>query len=85
MYGLIVELADGGQGLAEVGDALAAVGYERLVDGVYLCIAPRRTEMLAVHDAIEALRSLPWISETATKVVAVRIDEMGDVTNTLRE
>lgn len=83
MYGLIVELADGGQGLAEVGEALAPAGYERLIDGVYLCTEPRRTELLAVHDAIEALRNLPWISETAIKVVAVRIDEMGDITATL--
>ena len=85
MYGLIVEIAGGGQKLSEVGEALAAVGYERLVDGVYICSKPRRTEMLAVHDAIEALHNLPWIPETATKVIAIRIDEMGDITAALGE
>ena len=83
MYGLIVDIVGGRQELAEVGEALAAVGYERIVDGVYICTAPRRTEMLAVHDGIEVLRNLPWIPETATKVTAVRIDEMGDITAAL--
>ena len=84
MYGLIVELADGGQGLAEVGEALEPVGFERLIDGVYICTEPRRTELLVVHDAVEVLRKLPWFGETAIKVIAVRISEWGDITGAIK-
>lgn len=85
MYGVLVELADGEQRLAEVGEALGPVGFERLIDGVYLCTEPRRNEMLVVHDAIEALHKLPWFAVGAAKVVAFRIDELGDVTGAFKE
>lgn len=85
MYGVLVDLADDEQRLAEVGEVLAPVGFVRVVDGIYLCTEPRRTEMLVVHDAIEALHKLPWFAVGAAKVVAFRIDELGDVTGAFKE
>ena len=84
MYGLLVELTDGEQRFAEVGEALEPVGFERLIDGVYICTKPRRTELLVVHDAIEALHKLPWFAAMATRVVAFKVDEMGDITGAIK-
>lgn len=83
MYGLMIESLDDERRRAEVGEALGQVGFECVTSGIYICTKPRRTELLAVHDAVEALHNLPWISETATKVIAIRIDEMGDITAAL--
>lgn len=85
MYGLLVELTDGEQRFAEVGEALEPVGFERLIDGVYICTKPRRTELLVVHDAIEVLRKLPWFAEETAKVIAFKVDEWGDVTSAFKE
>lgn len=85
MYGLLVEMTGGEQRLAEVGEALGQVGFKRVTSGIYLCTKPQRTEMLVVHDAIEALHKLPWFGNEVAKVVAFRIDELGDVTSAIKE
>lgn len=85
MYGLLVEMTGGEQRLAEVGEALGQVGLERVVDGIYLCAKPQRTEMLVVHDSISVLRKLPWFVEEAAKVVAFKVDEYGDITSAIKE
>lgn len=85
MYGLLVEMADAEQRLAEVGEALGQVGFECVTSGIYICTKPRRTEMLVVHDAIVALHKLPWFAGAAAKVVAFKVDEYGDITNAIKE
>ncbi len=69
---------------ADIESSLAAIGYKHVQYSVYVCPEPRRSEMLVVHDTVEALKGLPWFAACMKQVVVFEVARWGDITEAFR-
>lgn len=69
----------------DIEKALLSIGYKHIQYSVYLCPEPRHSELLVVHETINALKPLPWFSACARQVVAFEVSRWGDITQAFKD
>ena len=66
---------------SEIGRTLAPFGFERVQGSVY---TNHSTDLAPLHDAIVALKSLPWFRKCARGVRVFRVENWSDFTKSVK-
>lgn len=69
---------------ADIESALVEIGYKHVQYSVYVCSEPRHSEMLVVHETVEALKGLPWFSDCMKQVVVFEVARWGDISSAFK-
>ncbi len=69
---------------AEIEQRLAAIGYKLVQYSVYACPEPQHSELLVVHETIDALKALDWFAPCMKQVIAFEISRWGNITDVFR-
>lgn len=69
---------------AEIERRLAAIGYKHVLYSVYVCPEPEHSELLVVHETIDALKALDWFAPCMKQVIAFEISRWGNITDVFR-
>lgn len=70
---------------AEIERALSALGYKHVQHSVYVCPEPLHSELLVVHETIDALKGLDWFAPCMKQVIAFEISRWGNITDVFRQ
>lgn len=65
---------------SDIEKALSKIGYKHIQYSVYVCPEPKHSELLVVHETIDALKALDWFSTCMRQVVAFEVSRWGDIT-----
>lgn len=66
-------------------DVLKGVGYKNVQDSIYVCSNPKSSEILVIHETVEALKTQAWLQKVVNRVVAFEIESWGDITESIKQ
>lgn len=64
---------------------LAGIGYVHVQYSVYVCPKPKASEILVVHETIEALKELEWFSQAVSRIIAFELRSWGDLLDSFKQ